>query len=150
MSHQISDNGTKFVEADRELREAVAALNHQQIEGVLSQVGICGSFNPPAGLHHGGVWERMFRMVRRLLSSVLSHQTLDDDALHSVFCKAEATLNDRPLTKFFDDQNDLEPFTTNHLLLLKGKPAMPPRVFEPHDLYVRRRWRQVQYIADLF
>lgn len=89
-------------------------------------------------------------MVRRVLSSVLRQQTLDDDALHTSFCEAEAILNDRPLTKFSDDPTDLEPLTPNHLLLLKGKPAMPPGVFEPHDQYVKRRWRQVQYIADLF
>lgn len=88
--------------------------------------------------------------MQRVLSSVLRQQTLDDDSLHTVFCEAEAILNDRPLTKLSDDPMDLEPLTPNHLLLLKGKPAMPPGVFEPHDQYVRRRWRQVQYVADLF
>ena len=150
VTHLISDNGTNFVGADRELREAIAALNHQRIAGVLSQVGIRWSFNPPAGSHHGGVWERMIRMVRRILSSVVRQQTLDDDSLHTVFCEAEAILNDRPLTNLSDDPTDLEPLTPNHLLLLKGKPAMPPGVFGPHDQYVRRKWRQVQYIADLF
>lgn len=36
----------------------------------------------------------------------------------------------------------------NHLLL-KRKPALPPGVFEPQDQYLKRRWRQVQYLADL-
>lgn len=150
VTHLVSDNGTNFVGAERELREAVDALGHHRIGGVLAQAGICWSFNPPAGSHHGGVWERMIRMVRRVLSSVLRQQTLDDNALHTVFCEAEPILNDRPLTKLSDDSNDLEPLTPNHLLLLKGKPAMPPGVFEPHDLYVKKSWTQVQYIADLF
>lgn len=150
VTHLVSDNGTNFVGANRELKEALVALNHQQIEGVLSQVGIRWSFNPPAGSHHGGVWERMIRIVRKILSSILRQQTLDDDGLHTVFCEAEAILNDRPLTKLSDDPNDLESLTPNHLLLLKGKPALPPGLFKPHDLYVRRRWRQVQYISDLF
>lgn len=67
----VSNNGTNFVGANRELKEALVALNYQQIEGVLSQVGIRWSFKPPAGSHHGGVWERMFRMVRRVLRSVV-------------------------------------------------------------------------------
>lgn len=50
----ISDNGTNFSGAERELREAVAALNHTHIQKNLSQVGINWSFNPPAGSHHGG------------------------------------------------------------------------------------------------
>lgn len=150
VTHLISDNGTNFIGADRELRKARGALNQQQIEGVLSQAGIRWSFNPPAGSHHGSVWERMIRMVRRVLSSVVRQQTLDDDSLHTVFCEAEAILNDRPLTKLSDDPADLEPLTPNHLLLMKGKPAIPPGVFYPHDQYVKWRWRQVQYIADLF
>lgn len=150
ITHLVSDNGTNFIGADKELKETLSALNHQQIERVLSPLGIRRSFNPPAGSHHGGVWERMIRLIRRVLSSVLRQQTLDDDGLHTVVCEAEAILNDRPLTKLSDDPSDLEPLTPNHLLLLKGKPALPPEVFEPHDLYVKRRWRQVQYLSDLF
>lgn len=146
----ISDNGTNFIVADRELKEALAALNNHRTEGVLSQAGICWSFNPLAGSHHDGVWESMICLVRRTLSSVLWQQTLDDDGLHIVFCKMESILNDRPLTQLLDNPNDLEPLTPNHLLLLKEKPALPHEVFEPHDLYVRRRWRQVLYLSDLF
>lgn len=40
--------------------------------------------------------------------------------------------------------------TPNHLLLLKTEPSIPPGVFKPEDSYSRRRWRQVQYMADLF
>ena len=50
-------------------------------------------------------------------------------------CKAEAMLNDRPITKLTDDPNDLEPLTPNHILLMKGKPSSPPGLFEQNDLY---------------
>ncbi|KAK0139489.1 hypothetical protein N1851_023681 [Merluccius polli] len=145
-----SDNGTNFIGAERELREALASLNHGQIQGALRKDGVNWCFNVPAGSHHGGVWERVIRIVRRILSSVLKQQRLDDDGLQTVMCEAEAILNDRPITKLSDDPNDLEPLTPNHILLLKGKPSLPPGLFEPHDLYVKRRWRQVQYISDLF
>lgn len=54
VSHLRSDNGTNFVGAERELREALASLNHDRIERALSKKGIKWSFNPPAGSHHGG------------------------------------------------------------------------------------------------
>lgn len=146
----ISDNGTNFHGAEKELKQAVAALNHAQVQRNLSQVGINWSFNPPSASHHGGVWERMIRLIRKVLSSVLRQQTLDEDGLHTVLCEVEAILNDRPVTQLSDDPCDLEPLTPNHLLLLKGKPALPPGVFGPHDLYVKKRWRQVQYLADIF
>lgn len=132
--HIQSDNATNFTGAERELREALEALNHSQIQGVLQQHGVTWCFNPPAGSHFGGIWERMIRMVRGILNSVLRQQLLDDDGLHTATCEAEAILNDRPITKLSDDPNDLEPLAPNHILLMKGKPALPPGLFEPHDL----------------
>lgn len=40
--------------------------------------------------------------------------------------------------------------TPNHLLLLKTKPSWSPGVFKREDQYARRRWKQVQYLADIF
>ena len=145
-----SDNGTNFVGANREMREALAALNDNRIQGALVQDGVTWNFNPPAASHHGGVWERLISSVRTVLHSVLCQQSLDDEGLQTVFCEVEAILNSRPITTVSDEVNDLEALTPNHILLLKGKPALPPGLFDKKDLYIRRRWRQVQYIADLF
>ena len=38
----------------------------------------------------------------------------------------------------------------NHLLLLKSDTMMPPGVFQKEDLLSRRRWRQIQYLSDIF
>ncbi|KAL9976388.1 hypothetical protein ACROYT_G013686 [Oculina patagonica] len=43
-----------------------------------------------------------------------------------------------------------QPLTPNHLLLLHNDTAFPPGLFEKNDLYSRRRWRQVQYLSDVF
>lgn len=145
-----SDNGTNFIGAERELREALNALNQDKIQTAMLHKGIKWYFNPPAGSHHGGVWERLIRMVRNVLHSVLSQQVLDDEGLQTLICEVEAILNDRPITKLSEDPMDLEALTPNHLLLLKTKPILSPGLFVKEDLYLRRRWRQVQYMADLF
>ncbi|KAK0136741.1 hypothetical protein N1851_027094 [Merluccius polli] len=46
--------------------------------------------------------------------------------------------------------NDLEALTPQHLLLLKTQPNLPPGLFQTDDNYARRKWRQVQYMSDLF
>ena len=145
-----SDNGTNFVGADRELKKCIQQWNHSQIHEELLQRGIKWTFNPPTGSHHGGVWERLIRSIRKILNSILKIQTLDEEGLHTVFCEVEAILNSRPITKASTDPNDLEALTPNHLLLLKGQPSLPPGLFEKQDLYAVRRWKQIQYISNLF
>ncbi len=150
VSELRSDNGTNFVSTEKELKEALKYWNMQQIEQSLLQKGVKWMFNPPYGAHYGGIWERLIRMVKTVFRSVNSEQYLDEEGLQTVMCEVEAILNSRPLTSVSDNLNDLEPLTPNHLLQLKVQPLLPPGLFVKEDLYSRRRWRQVQYIADLF
>lgn len=143
-----SDNGKNFVEAAKELKEARATLNHNRIQ-VLLQKGIQWNFNPPSASQYGGVWERVIQIERKVLTFVLRLQTLDDDGLCTVLCEVESILSS-PQTRLSDDPNDLEPLTSNHILLMKGKPVVPPGLFSKDYLFTKRKWRQVQYIADLF
>lgn len=148
--HIRSDNGTNLVGAEKELREALRTFDQRRIHQALVKEGVQWSFNPPTASHHGGFWERLIRMVRHVLCSVLKQQTFDDEGLNTVFCEVEAILNSRPITKVSDDPQDLEALTPNHILLLRTNPVLPPGVFSQSDLYHRRRWRQIQYIAELF
>ncbi|KAK2903740.1 hypothetical protein Q8A73_010397 [Channa argus] len=145
-----SDNGTNFVGAERELKRSLEEWNMSKIENRLTQSGIKWMFNPPSASHFGGVWERLIRSVRKVLSATLKDQSLDEEGLQTLLCEVEAILNSRPITTPSDDPNDLEALTPNHLLLLKTQPSIPQGVFQEDDLYSRRRWRQVQYMADLF
>lgn len=90
------------------------------------------------------------RSIRKILRATLKEQTLNDESLQTLMCEVEAVINDRPITTPSDDLNDFEALTPNHLLLLKRHPSLPPGLFEKEDLYSRRRWKQVQYLADLF
>lgn len=145
-----SDNGTNFIGAERELKRALNEWNLSQIQNAMLQKNIDWQFNPPAGSHFGGVWERLIRSVRKAMNSVIREQILDDDGFHTLMCEIEMILNDRPITMNSDDPNDLEALTPNHLLLIKRKPNLPPGVFNKTDNYCRRRWRQIQYMANLF
>ena len=145
-----SDNGGNFVGGERELREAIAGWNQTQVHGFLLQRGIKWTFNPPASSHFGGVWERCIRTVRKVLSALLKEQVLDDEGLATLMCEVESVINGRPITKLSDDPRDLSPLTPNHLLLLRSGPVVPPGSFVKNDTYGQRRWRQVQYLADIF
>jgi len=149
-----SDNGTNFVGADNELRNSFEDLNQDQILNYCTNQGIQWHFNPPAASHHGGVWERQIRTVRKILCAMLAEQYLKscrtDEQLHTLMCEVEATVNSRPLTRTSDNPNDLDVITPQDLLLLRPTTAFPPGVFNEKDVYAKRRWRQMQYLADLF
>ncbi|XP_070535105.1 uncharacterized protein [Ptychodera flava] len=147
-----SDNGTNFIAADKELKESIRRWNQEKIAEMLHQQDIKWEFNPPAGSHFGGVWERHIRTIRKIIFSLLKEQPLrmSDEALRTLFCEVEAIINSRPITRLSEDPNDLEALTPNHLLMLKPKQALPPGLFQKNDNYVRRRWRQVQYLTDIF
>ena len=144
-----SDNGTNLVGAEAELRQSIAEWNHAKIQTFLQQKDVEWLFNPPAASHMGGVWESQIRTIRDVLRGIVKQQALDDEALCTLMCTVEGIVNSRPITKLSDDPRDPSPLTPNHLLLLRSGPQLPPGVFVKQDVY-KKRWRQVQYLADLF
>ena len=148
-----SDNGTNFVGAEKELRLALQEIDQESICSQLRRMDIRWIFNPPSASHMGGVWERLIRSVRKVLSGLLSeHGTqLDSESFHTLLCEVESIINSRPLTTVSGDVRDMEPLTPNHILTGKTQITVPPPgIFQRSDVYMRRRWRRVQYLASIF
>ncbi|XP_033103301.1 uncharacterized protein LOC117106074 [Anneissia japonica] len=145
-----SDNGTNIVGAQREMKQEIQKWNQSNIHDSLLQRGIDWVFNPPSGSHHGGIWERQIRSIRKIMCSLVREQSLTHDTLVTFMCEVEAIINGRPITKSQEDPNDLEPLSPNHLLQLKSSKNLPPLVDEKNISYHCRRWRKVQYLADTF
>ena len=148
-----SDNGTNFVGANKELQTALKEMEHDRVTTELRRLGIDWKFNPPTASSMGGSWERLVRTVRKVLAGLLQeHGTnLDMESFHTLLCEVKAIVNSRPLTCSSGDASDLQPLTPNHLLT--GRTCVttpPPGIFDRNDMYVRRRWRRVQYLSNLF
>jgi len=121
-----SDNGGNFVSGEGELNRSIKERNQEKITDFLVQRNVQWVFNPPCGSHHGGLWERCIRTVRKVLNPPVREQVLDDEELSTFTCEAESIVDSRPLTKVSDDVRDLEPLTPNHLLLLRYSQSFPP------------------------
>lgn len=110
--------------------------------------------NVPEASHMGGSWERQIRTVRNVLASLLTQHAaqLDEETLNTFMVEAEAIVNCRPLTVDTINSPQMpEPLTPNHLLTAKSKVILsPPGEFQRADLYSRKRWRRVQYLANEF
>ena len=144
-----SDNGTNFVGAQTELKKALKELKLSKVQSYSTKYDIEWHFNPPSASHMGGVWERLIRTVRRVMSSILVNARLTDEILSTLFCEVENIINSRPLTKVSDDPEDLSALTPNHLLLLREGPVPPAGLFQSGDVF-RKRWRHTQFLAAQF
>ncbi|PFX13582.1 hypothetical protein AWC38_SpisGene22323 [Stylophora pistillata] len=146
----MSDNGGNLVSGERELNRSIKEWNQENIANFLLQRNFQWVFNPPCGSHHDGPWERCIRTVRKVLNALVRQQVPDDEGLSTFMYEAESIVNSRPLTKVSEDVRDLEPLTPNHLLLLRFRLSLPPGIFVKKDIYSKRRWRQGQYLSDVF
>ena len=152
-----SDQGTNFVGGKNELIAALQEVDTDSIKNSLLKQGsdlITFKMNVPGASHMGGIWERLIRTVRSVLSGLLVDHSkqLDDESLRTLFTEAENIVNSRPLTiDNLSDPDSPEPITPNHLLTLKAKVVLPPPGnFTQLDLYSRKRWRRIQYLSDQF
>jgi len=144
-----SDNGTNFVGGLGELQRSFKEVDWAKIHVFCADQQIEWKFIPPGAPHMGGLWERMVRTIKRVLSAIIGVNSLYDDVLNTLLCEVECIINGRPITSVSNDPLDPSPLTPNHLLLLRSGPPPPPGKFDGGDMY-RKRWRHVQAMADQF
>lgn len=94
----------------------------------------------------GEIWKRVIRSVRKILRVLLREQLVSVEALRTLMADVEGILNGRPLTPNSDSPSYLEPLTQ----LLRSNLNVSPGVFAKNDVYCLRRWKQTQYLADVF
>lgn len=144
------DNGGNFIATNRMLQEEMKVWNSTKMGAFYQQEGIEFKFNPPTASHFGGIFERLIRSAKKILSSLLGNQVVTDEVMSTIFCEVEGVLNSRPLTPVIMDAQSDTPLTPNHLLFARSGGEFIPGLFNHKDCYGRRRWRQVQFLTDQF
>ena len=150
------DNGTNFVGASKELTKAIDGIQISGLKEFLlnNNCDLEFRWNPPGASHMGGAWERLIRVARSILSSLIDQHgsRIDDNSLSTFFYEIAAIINCRPLSlETVTDAQSPEPLTPNHLLTGKSRIVLPPPgQFCREDVYSIKRWRCVQHLADRF
>ena len=112
----ISDNGTNFTSAERELRNLVSTLDQTRIKEKVAHDGIQWQFNPPGGSYHGGVFEGLIKSVKKALRTILGESRITDEELLTTVVEVEGSLNSCPLTYCSSNPNDEQVLTPNYFL----------------------------------
>ncbi|XP_058816580.1 uncharacterized protein LOC131679848 [Topomyia yanbarensis] len=126
----VSDRGTNFIGASRELKEALLQVNQEQIMKHFITTETKWSFNPPASPHFGGAWERLVQTIKKALKHTQLTRTPTDELLRNMLTEVELIINSRPLTELPQEDDLSTALTPNHFLLGSSDGSKPPIAFD--------------------
>lgn len=129
-----SDKGTNFV-------------------GTVNELDVKWNFNPPHASHMGGVWERMIRIIRGILDSMLldaRRKPLTHEVLCTLMAEVCAIVNGRPITPISHDVDSPILLTPSMLLTQKSGNSDASHIeVTLKDMYAAQ-WKHVQALSDIF
>lgn len=146
----ISDRGTNFIGASRELKEALQQVDQNKLMEYFVSPNVKWSFNPPASPHFGGAWERLVQSVKKSLKHLQLTRTPTDEILRNMLTEIELIVNSRPLTELPLDDDLSSSLTPNHFLLGSSNGSKPPIVFDDSCYALRHTWKMSQVYANRF
>ena len=85
----FSDNDTNLVVGYRELRHSLNNFDQSVIEERPKRQEIRQKFNSPHASHMGGMWKRVIRNIKWVLSAICADQVLNNGVLLTLFAEAE-------------------------------------------------------------
>ncbi|XP_047992014.1 uncharacterized protein LOC125230827 isoform X2 [Leguminivora glycinivorella] len=141
----LSDNGTCFVGANRQLCEFYS--NAVQDFAASKQIEWC--YIPPASPFMGGCWERLVKTVKTALLVTLKERAPREELLHTLLLEAEGLINSRPLT-YVTENKEIESLTPSHFLIGTSSPQQLPRVLEDGVFVAKKEWQKVLRLSEYF
>ncbi|CAH0727196.1 unnamed protein product, partial [Brenthis ino] len=144
-----TDNGTNFVGANKELKEALDTMKQEDLISEAEKIGVQWKFIPPGAPNMGGAWERLVRSIKTALDATLNERQPREEVLHTLLLEAEHIVNSRPLTHLSENPEE-EALTPNHFLIGRSCGAARIGSFEDNELVGRHTWKATQRLADHF
>lgn len=121
-----SDNGTSFVGAQKEIKEAFEIFRAPENIERLAREGTQWTFMNPASPHQGGIYEAAVKSAKHHLTRIIGdHCYVASDYL-TLLKRIEAMLNSRPLYAPTDDPMDAPVITPAHLAIGRQIVCPPP------------------------
>ena len=149
-SQILSDCGTAFVGAAKELRDLLRAATSSQALDAVASEGIEWIFNPPSAPHFGEIWEAAVKSVKHHLRRVISEHKLTYEEMSTLLTEIEACLNSRPLQPLSDDPDDISVLTPGHFLIGEALTALLEPNLEVLPENRLSRWQLLQKMQQHF
>ena len=145
----MSDNGTQFVAAERELREMISSWDKKQLKEFCAEKGMEWKFTTPKAPHHNGCAEAMVKTCKKALKKVVGDQPLTPFELYTYLLESANLVNQRPIGRVPNDPDDGSYLCPNDLLLGRATSEVPQGPFKP-TRNPRDRVEFIQRLVDSF
>ena len=110
----LSDNAKTFKCAAKEVKKITRST---EVQRYLVNKGVTWDFIIEKAPWQGGIWERMVRSMKRCLKKTVGRASLSFEEMRTLLIEIEATLNNRPLTYVYDDEQGISyPLTPSALI----------------------------------
>ena len=123
-SMMMSDNAKTFKAASKEITNIKRS---PQVKQYLINRKVDWEFIVEKAPWWGGFWERLVRSVKNCIRKMVGCSTLNFEEWRTLLIEVEATLNNRPLTYLYDDENGvsytLTPASLICDLILENQPS---------------------------
>ena len=102
-----SDNGINFTLVNNPFN----AIDWKMIEGEAAIRRLTWKFNTSSASWWGGFWERLVKIVKKILRRVLKNASLTYEEILNLLGECEAIVNSIPLTSVSEDSDELKRIT---------------------------------------
>ena len=144
-----SDQGSQLLSANKELKEAIAKLNKEELAEFGSIHQIDWQFSPPDAPWQNGCAEAMIKSVKKSLKISIGEQALTFSEMQTALFEVASLVNERPIGRHPTSTEDGTYLSPNDLLLGRSSNKIPGGPFNlTTNKYMRHRL--VQKISETF
>jgi len=145
----ISDNGSQFVGAERELKEMIRGWDTEQLREFSAEQGMEWKFITPESPHQNGCAEALVKSCKLALKKAIGDQVLTPFELYTCLVEVANLVNQRPIGRIPNDPDDGSYLCPNDILLGRSSSHVPQGPFR-ETRNPRHRVEFVQKIVDSF
>ena len=126
----LSDNGSQFVGAEKELRQMVNGLDEEEVKEFCGERGMQWKFITPAAPHQNGCAEALVKTSKSALKKAIGSQILTPFELYTVFLEVANLVNQRLIGRIPNDPDDGTYIYPNDILLGRASSEVPHGPFK--------------------